>query len=228
MAGDPNQEMELPLIVAPRGTYSQPGEFGNSSDLNVAALRFSLPKLEFVNGETLQGRLLIEPHQNFDVREVRLELFCRESVNRGQHAQHQRDHRPEIELAGSMKMQSGQAVSYPFTFIVAPKGRPTFQSPKAQVHWVLKASLDRAFAGDAVVEQELYVYSGARRLNGYHHRDTEATEIKFSVPSVFSVLRRVTRRVPACSDSRSPRRGSCRPPAGLHLRPCRRWRAPPA
>jgi hypothetical protein len=163
MAGDPNQEMELPLIVAPRGTYSQPGEFGNSSDLNVAALRFSLPKLEFVNGETLQGKLLIEPHQNFDVREVRLELFCRESVNEGNTPNTSETTDQKIQLAGSMKMQSGQAVSYPFTFIVAPKGRPTFQSPKAQVHWVLKASLDRAFAGDAVVEQELFVYRGARQ-----------------------------------------------------------------
>lgn len=163
MASDPNQELELPLIVPPPGSYSQPGEFGNSSDLNVAALRFSLPKLEFVNGETLQGKLLIEPHQTFDIREVRLELLCRESVNEGTTPNVAETADQKIQLAGNMKMQSGQATSYPFTFIVAPKGRPTFQSQKAQVHWVLKASLDRAFAGDAAIEQELYIYSGTRQ-----------------------------------------------------------------
>ncbi len=164
LASDINQEIELPLIVVPPGSHGQAGEFGNASDLNVAAMRLALPSLEFVNGETLQGKLLVEPHQNFDVREVRLELFCRETVtegNGGPNISETTDQK--IQLAGNTKMQSGQSNGYPFSFIIAPKGRPTFLSAKAQVHWVLKASLDRSFSSDDTVEQEIYLYNGARQ-----------------------------------------------------------------
>jgi hypothetical protein len=163
MASDINQEIELPLIVPAPGSRSMASEYGNASDLNVAAMRFSLPSLEFTNGETLQGKLLVEPHQSFDVREVRLELICREAVSEGSAPNTSETVDQKIQLSGSTKMQSGQQVGYPFTFLIATKGRPTYQSPKAQVHWVLKASLDRAFASDDVVEQELFLFSGARQ-----------------------------------------------------------------
>jgi hypothetical protein len=162
MAGDSNAEIELPLIVPAPGLYAKQGEFGNGTGLDVAALRFNLPKLEFVQGETLSGELIIEPRQDFEAREIRLELLHQEHISAGDQARDVETSDQKVQLAGTTPLTHDKAVRYDFSFAVAPKGQPTAVAPKGTSRWILKATVDRPWASDAEVTQEVYIYSGAR------------------------------------------------------------------
>ena len=162
MASDSNAEIQLPLIVPPPGTYNNQGEFGTSTNLDVAAMRISLPRLEYAAGETLNGELILEPAQDFEGREVRIELLQRERVTGGSQPNEAETSDQKMQLAGTTKYQRGNAVRYNFSLAVAPKGRPTFSSPTATAQWILKATVDRPWASDAESTQEIYVYSAAR------------------------------------------------------------------
>ena len=162
MASDANAEMQLPLIVPPPGHYARPGEYGTASNMNVAPMRFSLPKLEYVNGETLSGELIVEPREAFEAREVRIELLHEERVTEGSKPNEVTTSDQKVQIAGSTKLQPGSNQTYNFSLMVVPKGQPTYVDPKATSRWLLKATLDRPWATDAEVTQEIYVYSGNR------------------------------------------------------------------
>jgi hypothetical protein len=162
MASDANAELQLPLIVPPPGHYARPGEYGNATNMNVAPMRFSLPKLEYVNGETLNGELIIEPREAFEGREVRIELLHEERVTEGSKPNELTTSDQKMQIAGTTKFQPGTPQKYDFSLAIAPKGQPTYVDPKASSRWILKATIDRPWANDAEVTQEIYVYSGTR------------------------------------------------------------------
>jgi hypothetical protein len=162
MASDANAELQLPLIVPPPGHYARPGEYGNATNMNVAPMRFSLPKLEYVNGETLNGELIIEPREAFEGREVRIELLHEERVTEGSKPNELTTSDQKVQIAGTTKFQPGTPQKYDFSLAIAPKGQPTYVDPKASSRWILKATIDRPWANDAEVTQEIYVYSGTR------------------------------------------------------------------
>jgi hypothetical protein len=162
MASDANAEMQLPLIVPAPGHYAQPGQYGNATKMDVAPMRFNLPKLEYVNGETLSGELIVEPRNEFEAREIRIELLHEERVTEGSKPNEVTTSDQKMQIAGTTKFQAGSNQQYDFSLMIVPKGQPTYVDPKATSRWILKATLDRPFATDAEVTQEIYVYSGNR------------------------------------------------------------------
>ena len=162
MASDSNAEMQLPLIVPPPGHYAKPGEFGSAINMNAAALRFNLPKLEYVNGETLNGELIVEPREAFEGREIRIELLHEERVTEGSKPNELTTTDQKMQIAGTTKLEPGSNQTYDFSLAIAPKGQPTYVDPQASSRWILKATVDRPWASDAEVTQEIYIYSGNR------------------------------------------------------------------
>ncbi|MHB1319594.1 MAG: vacuolar protein sorting-associated family 26 protein, partial [Anaerolineae bacterium] len=57
-AFDPEAQVEVPLVVPPPGQKAEPGEHGQERS-EEGDLRLWLPRLEWVEGETLEGKVLV-------------------------------------------------------------------------------------------------------------------------------------------------------------------------
>jgi hypothetical protein len=160
---DLKEEVELPVVEAAPGTEVRPGSYGECKNADDARMQFELPKLEFVEGETLAGRLLVEPHVDIEARAVQLELWRVESVTEGD-TPNVKKHRAQTHpLAGITILKSGEPATYDFSFPVAVEGCPTFKHGKAKGSWLLRAVISRPLAIDCEVEQEIYLYGAYRQ-----------------------------------------------------------------
>ncbi|RLC56751.1 MAG: hypothetical protein DRI80_15850 [Chloroflexota bacterium] len=156
---DINEEIELPLIVPPPGHRAQPDEYGESSHPDAVHMRLRLPGLEFVEGETINGQLLIEPRQDFGVSEVRLELVRGEYVPRDEGNRHTAIEQ-KLQLARKAKFQAGTPVVYDFTLDIPDQGCPTSWTNNSRVNWAIRATLNRRLRKDFKIEQAIFVYNG--------------------------------------------------------------------
>ena len=156
---DIHREVELPLVVPPPGKSIEPGEYGETEHSDEAELRFWLPRLEWVEGETVEGKLLVRPTANFGVSEVRLELLRQEYVPRNDGHTHIFTE-GEVKLADKVEFWPAHHVEYSFAFPLPKQGCPTRRTDHSRVTWSLKATLARRLRKDAIVSVEVYVYNG--------------------------------------------------------------------
>jgi hypothetical protein len=158
MARDLNEEYTLPVASAPPGRDLREGEYGRSTDPE-AKLRFWLPKLEYVEGEEVTGRLTVEPRQAFDAREIRVELVRRERVTPGDKTNNAAVVECNLQLAPSAKLQPGQTMEFDFSLPIPANGNPSHESSKTRLVWQLEGIVNRPLRDDTNVEQEVYVFT---------------------------------------------------------------------
>jgi len=118
-----------------------------------------LPGLEFVEGETINGRLLIEPRKDLSVSEVRLELVREEHVPRDEGNRHTAIEQ-KLQLARKTEFQAGIPAVYDFTMHIPDQGCPTRQTRNSRATWMVRATLNRRLRKDFTVGQEIFVYNG--------------------------------------------------------------------
>jgi hypothetical protein len=160
---DVNEEVELGLIVPPPDPTTPPGEFGELSHPDDVHMQLRLPKLAFVEGETIHGRLLlVEPQKDFSAGEARVELVRGETVPR-EHGNRHVAVEGKVELARKPKFQAGMPVGYDFALPVPEQGCPTYRTDHSRVDWSIRAALSRRLRKDFTVEQEIAVYNGPAR-----------------------------------------------------------------
>jgi hypothetical protein len=157
---DVTAEVELSLVVPPPGEHAQPGEVGESSDPDTVELRLWLPSLEWVEGETIEGRLLIQPRKSFDVGEVRLNLKREEKVHVPRYKSSSTDWIDRVVLAGKTRFQPGQEADLPFSFPIPVMGCPTRRTESTTVIYTLQAALSRRLRKDYTVSTEIWLYNG--------------------------------------------------------------------
>jgi len=158
-AFDPEAEAEVPLIVPPPGRNVQPGEVGEAQRCDEAELRLWLPRLEWIEGETIEGKLLVRPRENFSVSEVRLELTRTEYVPR---ASGDTESRAEgkIKLADKVEFWPAHPAEYPFSLPVPRQGQPSRSTQFSAVTWSLTATLARRLRKDSEISAQIEVYNG--------------------------------------------------------------------
>jgi hypothetical protein len=159
---DANEEVELGLIVPSPDATTPPGEYGDVSHPDDVHMQLQLPKLEFVEGETIHGRLLVEPRKDFGAGEARVELVRVETVPR-EHGNRAVIIEQKVELARKPKFQAGMPVGYEFALPVPEQGCPTYRTGHSRVDWAVRAALSRRLRKDFTVEQEVSVYNGPAR-----------------------------------------------------------------
>ncbi|HEY76979.1 MAG TPA: hypothetical protein G4O00_12555 [Thermoflexia bacterium] len=156
---DINAEVEVPLIVPPPGEDAEPGEYGDSSHPDTVDLSIWLPRLEWVEGETVEGKLLVRPEKDFTASEVRVELVREEYVPRGEGNRH-RVVEGKAQLAGRTSFRALESYEYPFAFPIPVQSHPTRETPNSVVTWTLKGVLSRRLRKDFRVDVEIFVYNG--------------------------------------------------------------------
>ncbi len=156
---DINEEVELPLVVPPSGQWREPGEYGEASHPQEADMALWLPRLEWVEGETVEGRLVVRPQKDFTVGEVRVELVRREHVPRDR-GKTEWIEQGKARLAEKASFQAGGSYEYPFAFQLPVQGCPSRVTPSSAVSWIIKGILSRRLQKDFTVEEEISVHNG--------------------------------------------------------------------
>jgi hypothetical protein len=157
---DMTAEVDLPLVVPPTGEHAQSGEVGEASDPETVDMRLWLPSLEWVEGETIEGRLLIQPRKSFDVGEVRVHLKREEKVHVPRYKSSSTDWIDRVVLAGKTRFQPGQEADLSFSFPIPVMGRPTRRTESTTVIYTLQAALSRRLRKDYTVGTEIWLYNG--------------------------------------------------------------------
>lgn len=160
---DVNASVRVLLVVPPPGEHAQAGEVGESSEPGTVDLRLWLPGLEWVEGETIEGRLLIRPRKGFDVGEVRVDLRREEKIHASRY-KHSTTY-PSIDrvvLAGKTRFEAGQQVDLPFRLPIREMGCPTRRAASSTVVYTLQATLSRRLRKNYTVGTEIWLYNGRR------------------------------------------------------------------
>jgi hypothetical protein len=161
MAGDIEDKVYLPVFTGASGTSVQPVEAGVSNEPNEADLIFFLPRKEWVMGETIAGRLQINPKKEFDVTEVRVELVRRERVPRDLGNEHETS--MPVKLSDRTALMPGQTLTLPFNIAIPSPVPATFSTPNSTLDWALKGILARRLRKDTIVEEKIIIYNGQQR-----------------------------------------------------------------
>jgi hypothetical protein len=155
-------EVDLPLVVPPPGERAQPGEVGESSHPGDVEMRLWLPSLEWIEGETVEGRLLITPRKKFDAGEVRLQLQRQEKMQAPRYKGSNTDWIDRVVLAGKTRFQPGQVTELPFEFPIPAMGCPSRRTEATTVTYTLRASLTRRLRKSFTATTEIWIYNGRR------------------------------------------------------------------
>jgi hypothetical protein len=159
---DVNASAEFPVLSVPRGERVNAGEFGTANSPGDAQMFIGLPKEEWSEGETMQGKLIVRPQKEFDVTEVRVELQRVENVPQDEGNTNTVSVN-KIRVAPGTKYRAGEAQDYPFTFQLPATTTPTIRAPHGSVSWLLKGTLARRLRSDFEVQEEIVVYSAERQ-----------------------------------------------------------------
>ncbi|GAB4402342.1 MAG: hypothetical protein Kow00123_12590 [Anaerolineales bacterium] len=158
MKKDISAEVEIPIIVPPPET-SQSGTFGLCSHPDDVDIKFVLPRLDWVEGEQVEGLVRIAPRKGFGASGVRLELVRTEYVPRGLGNTHTVTE-AKVDLAGGKDFRPGTATDLPFGVLIPKQGCPSRRTGRSVVTWVLRASVNRRLAKDFTCQQEIWVHNG--------------------------------------------------------------------
>jgi len=154
-----NEEVELHVAVPVPSKAIQPGQASEPTHPEVAGMRFELPQVEFVEGDTLSGQLIVDPRVDIEAREVRLDLVRIETVTGGDAPNVKEKVTESHKLAGITMLEAGQSATYDFSFPVAIDGCPTYQHESREVAWALRAEISRPLAYNDEVTRTVFLYS---------------------------------------------------------------------
>jgi hypothetical protein len=154
-------EARLPLVVPPPGEHAQAGEVGEASEPEAVDMRLWLPSLEWVEGETIEGRLLVRPRKGFDANEVRVDLKRQEKVHvPGYKRTTTSPSIARVVLAGKTRFQPGQQTDLSFRFPIPAMGCPTRSTASSTVIYTLQVALSRRLRKDYTASTEIWLYNG--------------------------------------------------------------------
>ena len=160
MARDQNEELEVSVVSPPTGASNQSGEFGEMNIDSGVVMRLSLPTLELVEGDTLRGRLTVEPSETIDAREIRVELIRDERVNAGDRAHNKQKSMARVQLAASPKLVPGEPLEYDFELPIPQTGSPSHDIGDTVITWLIVGTIDRPMRGDYTVTQWVSLHNG--------------------------------------------------------------------
>jgi hypothetical protein len=151
---------EVVLVVPPPGEHAQAGDVRGGSDPDTADMRLWLSSLEWVEGETIEGRLLIQSLKTFDVAEVRVDLKRQEDVHVPRYKSGCTYSIGSVVLAGKTRFEPGQKADLPFRFPIPVKGCPTRRTASTTVIYTLTAVLSRRLHKDCTLGMEIWLHNG--------------------------------------------------------------------
>jgi len=158
---DASESVVVPLLVPAPELRTEPGWYGDPSHPEKADMRLRLSSLEWVEGETVSGRLSVTPLEAFDAREVRVNLIRREQVHAPRLRTKAAQRVSKAKAAGKTRFEPHQRVELDFSLDVPAAGRPSRQTEHTTVAYTIEAVLSRRLRKSYKVEVEVFVYESS-------------------------------------------------------------------
>jgi len=160
-ASDITAEASVP-IVAPFAEQEEPiRDFIRVSapDSNVQ-IGIWLPKLNYRQGETVTGRVCIEPRGEIKVRSISLAHNRREVTTGGDETNSESWSGQKIQLAGESVLQAGKMQTFDFQIALpANDWKPTFRTQLSRSEASLDINLDVPWGKDFNASQQIYIHA---------------------------------------------------------------------
>ncbi|MGD2157576.1 MAG: arrestin family protein [Anaerolineales bacterium] len=154
-------DVPVPLVVPPPGEKVHRGRFGEASHPKKVEMHLDLPRLEWVEGETIQGTLLVMPKEDVKVREVRLQINRQQRVHIKRARVKHSDTVAVEKLIGKRSIEANRSFDVPFEIDVPTQGAPTRATEATTVTYTLQGVLSRRLRRDYTVSTEIEIYNGA-------------------------------------------------------------------
>jgi len=159
LARDVNAEAPLYVVQPAPPRWAQGRESADENTApDVAQMRFQLPRLEYVQGETIAGRVVIEPRQDINPRSLNLSLLRHEVVPVGDRTNVENVFERQQQFA--VQLRAGQPHALDFEFAIPANWCPTYASHNASVAWRVNATLDLPWKRDVHAWQTVRVFNG--------------------------------------------------------------------
>ena len=123
--GDATRNLVLPLIVPLPAGGDQPGEYGEASHPGKADMHLWVPRLDWVEGEAINGTLRVWPNESFNARQVQISLIRRQQVHAPLLLTSSTQRVSRAKLADKTRFAPQQPVEFPFSLDVPVLGCPS-------------------------------------------------------------------------------------------------------
>ena len=125
------------------------------SEFDQCNMVLSIPEIMINAGGCVEGRLELQSHKEFSVKDIQVELESTEWAM---------DRKIEktvaaITLCGPEKIAPNQLLQWPFSFNMPSGALPSVKIGHSGVVWKIKAVAVCGFFSDLVVEQEIQVFN---------------------------------------------------------------------
>lgn len=119
-----------------------------------------IPRLAFREGETVSGKIIIDPHADAKVRSIALNYKRLETTTGGSRTNKNEWTEQTVQLAGESLLQKGKRLSFDFQIALPNKNLPSFQSSVSSSRAYLEVNLDVPWGRDFTASQEIKVFGG--------------------------------------------------------------------
>jgi len=159
-------EIFIPLIVPPPGEMAQAGQYGTQEDEGRLTMRFALPKLGYVEGETINGQIVAVAREDMKLYRIVVKFERHDEVNVPKQENHKIFDTQTINIAENAVLRSGVAAAFDFSIPLHSPNHPTRQSPSGinRSFCTLTAEIHRktwiVIGEQPSVKTEIFFYNG--------------------------------------------------------------------
>ena len=154
--GDLSQEKPLPVFCPPPQVSNMP-VLPAEKTFGQVVLSLKAPQAASAGG-TLKGQLALQIKENLSVNSIRIELVQVEDA-------HDRKTNQVISttrISDEASFSQNESPSFQFALDIPPEAPPTAVCKHSNLHWKVRAVIDRKMKTDFNVEQELFVYNAPK------------------------------------------------------------------
>ncbi|MGD9093908.1 MAG: hypothetical protein PVF74_13750 [Anaerolineales bacterium] len=159
---DINEYVTIPLLVSPRMSGAQAGKYGDASHPDKGEMHLQLPRLEWIEGESVKGVLSVAPRETLNVKEIRVQLTRQQRVHAKRVSIKHIDVASKEKLDGKSRLEPTQAYEFPFCLPINVDNCPTRGTENTTVAYRLEGVLSRRFRKDFTVKTEIAIFTGDR------------------------------------------------------------------
>ena len=155
---DIRDHVPIRLVVPPPGLEIHPGEYGNVNHPDAVDMHLWLPRLEWGEGETIDGKLIINPKEKIGATGVRLQINREQRVHAPRHKINHGDVIDKDQVYGKIKFEPGRSHEFPFSLSIPQAGAPTRKTNATTVTYLVEGIISRRLRRDFKVNTEIHVH----------------------------------------------------------------------